>query len=154
MRWRYNDPLLAWLLIAAYVAHALEEWFGGFPEWLAVLAGQPLPRAAFVVINAVALSLAIGGTRVATRDESRSWIAIAIAAVLFINGVLHILGSIVTGTYSPGLFTGVILYLPLGALGLLRAQHQAPGRWFARGVLVGLGVHGLVSLLAFVLARA
>ena len=154
MRWQYNDPLLAWLLVGAYGVHILEEWFGGFPEWLAVVAGAPLPRGAFLAINAVALLVAIAGTRVATRNVSRAWIAIALAAVLFVNALLHILGSVVTGTYSPGLFTSVILYVPLGGLALLRAWYQAPDGWFVRGILVGLGVHAFVSLLALVLARA
>ena len=96
----------------------------------------------------------IAGTRVAVLKDSRAWITIAVASVLFINGLLHILGSVVTGTYSPGLFTSVILYMPLGGLALLRAWYQAPEGWFARGVLVGLAAHAAVSLLAFALARA
>jgi hypothetical protein len=37
MRWHYRDPLLAWLLPLSYALHILEEWFGGFPEWMAVM---------------------------------------------------------------------------------------------------------------------
>ena len=153
-RWQYNDPALAWLLVAAYGAHILEEWFGGFPAWLALIAGAALPEDAFLAINAVALVIVSAGTRVATRDDSRAWIAIAVAAVLFINGLLHTLGSVVTGTYSPGLFTSVVMYLPIAGLALLRAWDQAPHGWFARGVLVGLGAHAGVSLLAFAIAQA
>ena len=153
-RWQYNDPLLAWLLVAAYAAHIVEEWFGGFPDWLAMVAGAPLPRGAFLAINAVALLVVIVGTRVAMRSDARAWIAIAIAAVFFTNGLLHLLGSVVTGTYSPGLFTSVVLYLPLGGLALLRAWYQAPEGWLARGILMGLGGHAFVSLLALMLSRA
>jgi hypothetical protein len=153
-RWQYNDPPLAWLLVGAYAAHIVEEWFGGFPEWLAVVAGAPLPRDAFLAINAVALLVVAVGTGAATRRKSRGWIAIAVAAVLFVNALLHMLGSVVTGTYSPGLFTSVILYVPLCGLSLLRAWGQAPHGWFARGVLAGLLAHAAVSLLAFALTRA
>lgn len=150
-RWQYNDPLLAWLLVVAYAAHIVEEWVGGFPEWLAVVAGAPLPGDAFLVMNAVALLVVIAATRAATRNEARGWLAIAVAAVLFVNALLHVLGSAVTGTYSPGLVTGMILYVPLGGLSLLRAWGQAPHGWFWRGVLVGLAAHAAVSLLAFAL---
>ena len=153
MRWDYRDPPLAWLLVAAYAAHIAEEWFGGFPQWLALLAGTPLPRGAFVVINAVGMALMIVATRAATEREARGWMTIAIAALLFTNGVLHILGSIATGSYSPGLFTGVILYLPLGQLALIRAWQQAPDGFFARGVFAGLGAHAVVSIVAFAMAR-
>jgi hypothetical protein len=154
VRWHYRDPLLAWLFVAAFAAHMVEEWLGGFPEWLALVAGQPLPRDAFVIINAGAMAAIIVATAAATRRESLGWLGIAIAALVFVNAFLHILGSIVTGTYSPGLFTSVILYLPLGQLTLLRAWYQTPRRLFARGVLTGIGAHVLVSVLAFTLTRA
>lgn len=153
MRWHYRDPLLVWLLVAAYAAHVLEEWFGGFPEWLALVAGGPLPRDAFLAINGVALVAMIVVARAATRSDSRGWLAIAVAALLFVNGLLHILGSIATGVYSPGLITGAVLYLPLGQLALLRAWQQAPDGFFARGVLAGLAVHAFVAVLAFALTR-
>jgi hypothetical protein len=146
--------LLVWLLVAAYALHILEEWFGGFPEWLAVVAGAPLPRDAFVLINAVALAAMAAATRTATRDESRGWLAIVVAAILFANGLLHLLASVVTRTYSPGVITGVVFYLPLGQLALLRAWEQAPRPFFVRGILTALGLHAIVSVVAFGLSRS
>lgn len=154
VRWHYRDPLLAWLFVVAYAAHIVEEWLGGFPEWLALVAGEPLPREAFAIINAIAMVLLIAATHAATRSESSGWMAIAIAALLLVNGLLHIFGSIATGTYSPGLFTSVIFYLPLGQLALLRAWDQAPHALFWRGVVTGLAIHALVSLVALALTRA
>jgi hypothetical protein len=153
MRWQYRDPLLVWLCVAAYAAHVVEEWLGGFPEWVTIVVGQSLPRVAFVIINAVALALGIAAARAATQRDSSGWMAIAMGTILLVNGVAHILGSVATGTYSPGLFTGVILYLPLGQIVLLRAWQQAPAS-FARGVIVGLGLHALVALVALAVARA
>jgi hypothetical protein len=152
MRWHYRDRLLVWLLPLAYACHILEEWFGGFPEWLAVIAGSPLPRAAFVVINGVAIALMILAARAATQRESHGWMAIAIATILLVNGIAHILGSLVTGTYSPGLFTGVILYLPLAQLVLLRAWSQAGKGMFGSGVAAGLALHALVVVIAYTMA--
>jgi hypothetical protein len=77
---------------------------------------------------------------------------IAIATVLLINGVAHLLGSIVTGTYSPGLFTGVILYLPLASLVLLRAWSQAEPAVRTIGVVAGIAVHALVLVVAYAFA--
>jgi hypothetical protein len=154
VRWHYRDPPLVWLLVASYAAHIVEEWLGGFPEWLGLIAGAPIPRDAFIVINAVGMAGMIAISRAATRRESLGWLAIAVSTLLFVNGLLHLLGSIVTGTYSPGLFTGVILYLPLGQLSLLRAWSQAPAGFFARGVLAGVAAHIFVSALAFGLAGA
>ena len=149
MRWQYRDPMLAWLFPVAYLCHLLEEWFGGFPEWIAAIAGRPVPRPAFLVINAVALVIMLLATRAAIRKEQHGWMGIAIATVVLLNAVLHLLGSIVTGTYSPGLITGVILYMPLGQLTLLRAWHQAEGSAMSRGVSAALAIHGLVIAIAW-----
>ena len=37
---------LAWLLPLSYALHILEEWFGGFRDWIALFVGRrfPLPR--------------------------------------------------------------------------------------------------------------
>ncbi len=72
--------------------------------------------------------------------------AIAIATVLLVNGLAHIAGTLVTRTYSPGLVTGVVLYLPIAPLVLFRARSQAA---FGRGVAAGVALHGVVMVLAW-----
>ena len=148
MRWRYDDPPLVWLFVAAYAVHLLEEFFGGFPGWLALVAGRPLPVRDFLIINAIGFGAMSAAARLSTTRESLGWLAIAIATVAAVNGLLHLFGSLLTGTYSPGLITGVVLYLPLGQLALLRAWHQAPASFFQRGVAAGLAAHGVVILAA------
>lgn len=148
MRWRYNDPPLVWLFVVAYLAHVVEEFVGGFPSWLASIFGRPLPVDTFLVINAVGLVAMVVAAFAATRKESMGWLAIGIAALTFANGLLHLLGSLATASYSPGLFTGVVLYLPLGLLALLRAWDQVPASFLWKGIGAGLAAHGLVSLVA------
>jgi hypothetical protein len=154
MRWHYRDPLLVWLLPAAYGLHILEEWFGGFPEWLALVTGSALPRSAFIAINAVAFAGMVLATLATARRESNGWMGIAISTILLINGVAHVLGSLVTGRYSPGLITGVVLYVPLAQLALMRAWQQADREMFVRGVVTGAGIHVLVFVVAYALSAA
>jgi hypothetical protein len=153
VRWHYRDPALAWLLPGAYALHLLEEWVGGFPEWVALVAGGELPRAGFLAINAVAFAAMLMATRAAVAREVNGWMGIAIASILFVNALAHVAGSLVTRSYSPGLVTGVVLYLPLSALVLMRAWLQATPGAFARGVAAGLVVHALVVAIAYALAR-
>jgi hypothetical protein len=147
-RWRYNDPPLLWLFVAAYFAHVVEELLGGFPAWLGSIFGRPLSMDAFLAINVVGLAVVSFAAWLSTRSEARGWLGIAIATVLFTNGLLHILGSLATASYSPGLITGVVLYLPLGQLALLRAWHQVSPSFFMRGVVCGLVAHGVVTVVA------
>ena len=149
MRWHYRDPQLVWLLPGAYAAHLLEEWFGGFPEWVGTVVGSPLPRSAFLAINAVAFLLLLIAVRQTTRREESGWMAIAMATILGVNGVGHVLGTLATRSYSPCLITGVVLYLPLAKLLLMRAWLQARRETWRLGVLSGLVIHALVIVVAY-----
>ena len=148
MRWQYSDPPLVWLLVGAYAAHVVEELVGGFPEWFAFIAGGPLTREAFLAINGAALLVMAAAARAATRRESLGWLAIAIATGVFVNGVAHVLLSVLSRSYSPGLFTGVVLYVPLGLLVLIRAWHQVAPSFFWRGAAAGLAAHAVVVFIA------
>jgi hypothetical protein len=151
VRWHYRDPMLVWLFPLAYALHILEEWVGGFPEWLAAIDGDGVSRRAFVLINTGALILMVAAARASTRREEQGWLAIAIAAIVLVNGLLHVVGTLYTGTYSPGLVTSVILYLPLGQLALLRAWQQAASGHVAAGICTGVALLAIVSILAFAL---
>jgi hypothetical protein len=150
----YRDPALLGLLLAAYAAHLLEEWFGGFPEWVALVVGSPLPRVAFVAVNAVAFVLLIVARRRAARDEASGWMAIAVATVVVVNGIGHAIGAVATRAYAPGVATGLFLYLPIGTVILMRARAQASPATVRQGVLIGLAIHALVVAVAYVSARA
>ena len=153
VRWHYRDPAVLWLLPVAYVLHILEEWLAGFPEWVALVVGAPLSRSAFVAINAIAMAAMIAAIRAATTREAYGWMAIASASILFVNAFAHLFGSIVTRAYSPGLITGVVFYLPIAGLVLLRASSQAARRPFTRGIAIGVVLHAVVFVVAYSLTR-
>jgi Protein of unknown function with HXXEE motif len=155
VRLHYRDPPLLWLFVPAYLAHLTEELLAGpgFPAWLARIVGQPVPLGAFVAINAVALAALFAAVNGAVHSERRGWAAVAIATIALTNALAHLSGSIVTRTYSPGLVTGFVLYVPLGSLVLLRAGYQAPEGTMAMGVGAGLLIHAFVFVAAFVAAR-
>lgn len=146
VRLHYRDPPLVWLFLAAYVAHLSEELFAGpgLPLWLARIVGQPVPMPAFIAINTAAVAAMIVGIRAAVRREEAGWVVVAIATIVLTNAIAHLIGSIITGTYSPGLITGFVLYVPLASIALLRAGYQAEGRMFQVGVMAGLLIHLLV----------
>lgn len=153
MRWHYRDAGLLWPFVPALAIHVAEEWFAGFATWVAQIAGRPMSDAPFIAINVIAMLLLIVGVRAATRRESNGWIAVTIATIALINTVSHAAGSLVTGSYSPGLFSAVVLYVPLGSLTMIRALDQAPRAAVTRGVMVGIVVHALVFAIAFAATR-
>jgi hypothetical protein len=155
VRWHYRDPLLLWLFVPAYLVHLAEEyWAGpGLPAWFARILGRELPEAAFVAINGAAFVLLIAAVRAAARREAAGWIAVAVATVVSLNAVLHLLGALATASYSPGMISGVVVYLPLGLLTLIRAGHQQAPPAFARGIAAGIAFHALVIAVAYASTR-
>ena len=107
-----------------------------------------------MLVNVAGMVLLPAAVRRATHDERAGWMAIAIATIAVLNGMVHLMGTLVTGRYSPGLISGVVLYLPLGALALLRAAYQADPGTMSPGIWAGVAVHLGVFATAFLLSRA
>jgi hypothetical protein len=153
MRWQYRDAGLLWLFVPAYVVHVAEEWVGGFPAWIGTVVGRPLPGAAFFIINGLALVLLVAGIRAAIQTDRYGWIAVAMATIVLVNTCAHAAGALLTGAYSPGLISAVVLYVPLGSLALIRAVDHAPRAQLLRGIAAGLMIHAIVFVVAFTFAR-
>ena len=136
-----------WLFPATYVLHIIEEYRGGFHLWLSRVAGVDLSREDFLAINVIALVVMTAGTAFA-------WVGVApglpsaFATVITINGLLHLSGSLLTQSYSPGVVTGMLLWLPLGVYGLRRSRRELALAQFAGGVIIGVLLHVLVSAIA------
>jgi hypothetical protein len=63
--------------------------------------------------NVFAFGLLCLGAWLVTCDARLRWVEIAIAVALAGNAVGHVVGSAITWAYSPGLATGVLLWVPV-----------------------------------------
>lgn len=95
--------------------HMGEEYFypGGFMRVMkrfnpkfAPLVTVPMA----VIINGLQLLLCVVAIAVGTNVLAFS---MSVAALLFINGLMHIIGCVRVKGYAPGVITGVLLYMPL-----------------------------------------
>jgi hypothetical protein len=152
VRWHYRDAGLLWLFVPAYVVHLAEEWLAGFPAWIGAIVGTPLPGTAYLVINGTAFVLLVAGIRAAIGSEKHGWVAVAVATVALVNVAAHTAGAVLTGSYSPGLISAVLLYVPLGVLTMIRASEQATAQ-MAGGILAGVLIHAAVFAAAFLATR-
>jgi hypothetical protein len=121
------------LPLLAIAAHLVEEfvWPGGFARWYrhyppgstAVVTTRFL-----VIVNVVFVALAL--VPLLPGSSARAfgyWFVIA--AIAGANGFFHARATLRTRTYSPGVVTGVILYIPLAVVGgtyLLRTGLVSP----------------------------
>ncbi len=74
-----------------------------------------------------------------------AWCGVSLAALIGLNALLHGLASLVTGSYSPGTVTGLLLYLPLSAILLRSAAGRLPRPAFVGSLLLGVLVHALAT---------
>ena len=132
MGWLWWAPLLT------AVAHIVEEFVypGGFADW--DRAYRPKIRSSItprlhLVINAAmvfaCISVGIAGTaggvvglgamRIRSMIPPQYAVAgwLALASLLFSNAMFHILGTVQTTRASPGVRTGLLLYVPLAVYG-------------------------------------
>jgi hypothetical protein len=146
-------PFVLWLFPLTYAVHLAEEyWAGeGFLMWVARVRGTPLPVDAFLTLNAFGLALMIAGVILAQRHPAFAWIRIAMAAIVLMNGAAHVIGTMLLGAFSPGLVSGVVLWIPLGWYTLARSR-GVPSRQWRAGWIVAIGAHAIVSALAFTAA--
>ena len=105
--------VLAWLAVGAYALHILEEHVLGWHGWARKTMNLPMEWDAYTTIEFVLLIL---GAIAAMLAPALPVLALAYAAFLVINAVFfHILPMIISGgKFSPGVLTGVLLFLPIG----------------------------------------
>ena len=138
MTWIWWAPLLAILL------HIFEEfvWPGGFTAWYRLYRPQfekSISRPFLFWINVALLfgCLAIG---VDGPTPYGSALFLTMTAVLFTNGFFHLLATLRMRRYSPGVITGIALYVPLTVYGyavILRHGLASNGTVIASAILGG-----------------
>jgi len=112
------------------------------------------PDGAFLGANALFWVLMATAAVLVLRRPTRAPLVVALATVVTINATLHLGGTVLNASYSPGLITGVLLWLPLGVVALVRGHRLLSERDFRSGVLIGVVAHVFVPLVGvgFVLA--
>ncbi len=97
------------------LVHMGEEYFypGGFLDFMKRLNPRFAPHATpmlAVIINGLQLLLCILAWVV---NKNNLTFSLSIAGLLLVNSLMHVMGSVRLREYTPGLVTGVLLYLPL-----------------------------------------
>lgn len=135
-----------WVFPASYALHILEEWRCGetFTVWIARLTGVESAMGEFLLWNSVALVLMSASIVFTMRFKSFGWLLLAYGTAFLLNTLSHLFASFYTNSYSPGLISSLLLWLPLGALTLLRFRKTLSRRARRAGLLVGLLIHCIV----------
>jgi len=141
-----------WLFPATYAVHIGEEVWGGegFVAWFARIAGVELRAEQFLLWNTLALLLMSATIVLTMRFKQLRPLLLAYGATFLLNALSHLIAAVYTISYSPGMFSGLLLWMPLGALTLLRFGKTLSRRGRRAGLIVGALMHCVVVLLTFV----
>jgi hypothetical protein len=142
-----------WLFPGTGLVHFTEELFagGGFYRWVVLIGGAPVGMAQFGTATLVAfVSITIASWLARKRYD---WLLFALAAIILTNALTHLIGTLVTHSYSPGTVSGLILWLPLGGAILYRGYARNCGAIWCIGVVVGTCVNLGVLLLTMKLGK-
>ncbi len=138
----------AWLFPLAYGLHIAEEHWLHFPDWVSQLSGSFVTDPQFLFLNgAFWLLMAISVAAIRART-SMAWLIVTLATILAINAALHLLGSAVTRSYSPGSFTAAFLYVPLVLHAFRQVLPRITRGLALRAAALGAVVHAGVMLVA------
>lgn len=139
---------LVWAMPAAFAVHIVEEFAGGFPAWVGVVTGSPMPVPAFLLNNTAFMSVLLALTAWTSLRPGRlpAFLLLAWASGnLFWNSVFHLVTTVWLGRYSPGLVTAALLYVPLSFAVARAALREAVLTRGALAMAAGIGA-GLMLL--------
>jgi len=144
------DIFWPWLFPSTYLIHIAEEYWGGegYPAHMARTKGVRLTPLRFFFLTGLGGLIMIAGIVVAERLNFPQLVLVIFGTVVLVNGLSHTVTGVLTARYNPGLFTGILLWIPLGAVTLARLNGgMSAGRYFT-GIALGVGIQLAVSLLA------
>ena len=137
---------MEWIFIAflaASIIHMGEEYFlpGGFMDVMKNLNPKFAPfinAPSAIIINGLQLLLCVIVIMVGIKPIIFS---MSIAGLLFFNGLMHIMACIRQKGYSPGVVSGVLLYIPLSVYAYY--HFILSGQLMAEGMIL-TGLLGLI----------
>jgi hypothetical protein len=104
---------IIWIAAFAYAAHVLEEYIFDWKNWAIHVLKMPVTWDAFAVSNGV---VGMIGISCASVGWSAPAFALLLPALMLINATFMHVGQflITKGRFSPGLFTSILLFFPIG----------------------------------------
>jgi hypothetical protein len=141
---------LLWIATLAYGLHALEEFILDWRDWARAVIGLPVEWSHFYVVNFLVIVLGICCAQI---GKTQPALALSMPALMLINATFfHVVPMLVTrGRYSPGTFSAVVLFYPLGIACYQRAL--VDGSVTAGGIALSFVIGALLMATPIMLLR-
>lgn len=109
-----RNPRWIFILCAIYGLHMVEEFTLGFVEWADRYFGHFDWTQNLIGNSAYLILLATACFFYARNPAKHLWLGLAGTLWVLSNAFIHLSATVLGGEYSPGLFTALVLYVPVG----------------------------------------
>lgn len=142
--------LLCWLYPLTLLAHLAEEYYGGvmLADSPQTMKGVGLTRARFLALTGLGVALVLTGIILARSFGFTQLLLVILGIFILINGTSHTITSWLKAEYNPGVATGLLLWVPLGAVTLACLKSNMSWQRYLTGIVTGIAIHVIVSWLA------
>jgi len=143
--------LAAWLTLFpfTYLAHVIEEYRGGggYSNYLMTNYCVELSPEHFVRLQALGVFLMGLGVIAGLALRFPLTMVAILSAIVLGNALVHTIRSVQGWTYTPGLVTAVVLWLPLGSVSLFAVWPFISAGKFTLALAVGFVTNCVVELI-------
>ena len=143
-----NPTRWFWFFPVTLPIHIAEEFWGGegFLSWNARATGAVFSVPKFFTLVSVGFILVLIGVLLARHYKKMRWIISTLATIFLINGFSHLIATLTQHRYSPGLISGLLLWIPFSIWILIAEHGVTTKRTFFGGVIAGAAIHAVVTL--------
>ena len=138
-----------WLFPITYLIHIAEEVYGceGYSAYLERLRGIHITPGRFMLAHGVGLILMVVGIVLARQLKFSNFFNVILGMTVLVNSFTHTIQTVIHGEYVPGLVTGLLIWLPLGVVTLMRFKESLSSRRYVLAIALGLGINVVVELI-------
>lgn len=140
----------SWLFPITYLIHIAEEyWIGeGYSAYILRIRGVHLTPARFWIAQSIGAVLMIAGVLLARWFKFPQTMLIILGTTALVNGLTHAVTTFASGSYGPGLYSSVFLWIPLGLATLIYFKRDVI-RWkYWTAIGIGIAINGAVGIIA------
>lgn len=130
-----------------YVAHIAEEYWVDFAGWAQQILPLRMTGRELLGWNIAGLLLMTLGVVLARERRRWRWVMTTLAGIVLVNVFFHAALSVAVRSYSPGLATVLLLWLPLGFWTSVHEWRFAARTTFWKGLLGVLIFHAALILI-------
>ena len=117
-----SHDYILWIATLAYALHVMEEFAFDWKTWAVKVMGFDVDWPLFYVTNAAVM---VGGICLSMIGWRWPEVSLAFPALMLINAVfLHVVPIIRYRQFSPGIFTAVFLFFPIGIAAYVLAAND------------------------------